>query len=131
MSIEVKETTDPDDLPSATSIRLRRKSRVLTVAFADGAEFELGYEYLRVFSPSAEVRGHGGGEPMLVLGKENVTIEEVEPVGNYAVRLVFDDGHRSGLYSWGELYTLGRDYETNWQRYQERLAQRRERLGQR
>lgn len=128
MSIEVKRRADPDDTPELESIRLRRNSRVLTVAFADGAEFDLGFEYLRVFSPSAEVRGHGGGEPILVIGKENVTVEQVEPVGNYAVRLVFDDGHNTGLYTWGELYALGRDFETNWQRYQERLAKRCERL---
>lgn len=131
MSIEVKQPADPDDTPEVESIRLRRSSRVLTVAFADGAEFDLGFEYLRVFSPSAEVRGHGGGEPMLVLGKENVTIEQVEPVGNYAVRLVFDDGHNTGLYTWGELYALGRDYESNWRRYQERLAKREERIQKR
>lgn len=124
MTIRVKPTTDPDDVPEPESIRLRRNSRVLTVAFADGAEFDLGFEYLRVFSPSAEVRGHGGGEPILVTGKENVTIEKVEPVGNYAVRLVFDDGHNTGLYTWGELYELGRDYVANWRRYKERLAER-------
>lgn len=131
MSIQVKSATDPEQVPALESIRLRRKSRVLTVGFADGAEFDLAFEYLRVFSPSAEVRGHAGGEPVLVLEKENVTVKQVEPVGNYAVRLVFDDGHRTGLYTWGELYVLGRDYEANWQRYQQRLAKRRERLANR
>lgn len=130
MNVEVKETVDPDDIPEIESIRLRRQSRVLTVGFADGAEFDLGFEYLRVFSPSAEVRGHGNGEPMLVLGKEDVTVDKVEPVGNYAVRLTFDDGHNTGLYTWGELYTLGRDYKANWQRYHERLAKRRDRIAE-
>lgn len=129
MSIQVKQSTDPEDVPELESIRLRRKSRVVTVAFADGAEFDLDFEYLRVFSPSAEVRGHAGGEPLLVLDKEAVTVEQIEPVGNYAVRLVFDDGHRTGLYTWGELYALGRDHDRNWQRYQQRLAKRQQRLA--
>ena len=105
-----------------TDIRLRTASRLLEVSFDDGASFALSFEYLRVFSPSAEVKGHGGGEGILQTGKQGVTITAVEPVGNYAVRLVFDDGHNTGLYSWALLYELGRDREVNWQRYLERCA---------
>jgi DUF971 family protein len=103
-----------------TEIRLRRKSRVLEVSFADGSRFELPFEYLRVYSPSAEVRGHGGGEGKLELAKENVQVTAVEPVGNYAVRLVFDDGHGTGLYSWAFLHELGSQYDAKWARYLER-----------
>jgi len=91
----------------------RRAARFLSVPF----------EYLRVFSPSAEVKGHGGGEGALVLGKQKVGISGVEPVGNYALRLFFDDGHNTGLYSWSVLYQLGRDRATNWARYLERCAE--------
>ncbi|MEO7774071.1 MAG: DUF971 domain-containing protein [Steroidobacteraceae bacterium] len=106
-----------------TQIKLRRQSRLLEVAFADGNVFELPFEYLRVFSPSAEVRGHAprDHEPLLVKGKQDVQITRVEPVGQYAVKLVFDDGHDSGLYTWGFLHELGRDRDRNMQRYQERL----------
>ena len=107
--------------PVPTELLLRKRSRELIVSFADGARFVLGAEYLRVHSPSAEVKGHGGGEGALVTGKERVGIERVEPVGRYAVRLVFDDGHASGLFTWPILYELGRDRERNWQRYLERL----------
>src|SRR5208283_5772579 len=107
---------------SATEIKLRRRSRVLEVSFADGSRFQLPFEYLRVHSPSAEVRGHGAGEGVLVLGKENVVVTAVEPVGQYAVKLVFDDGHDTGLYTWNYLYELGRDRETNWERYRSRVA---------
>lgn len=89
--------------------------------FEDGASFELSAEYLRVHSPSAEVKGHGGGEGLLVVGKEGVNIDRIEPVGRYAVRLVFDDGHDTGLYTWPILYELGTKYEANWRRYLERL----------
>ena len=92
------------------------------MAFDDGARFELPFEYLRVFSPSAEVKGHGPGEGVLQLGKQTVGITGVEPIGNYAIRLLFDDGHDTGLYSWTLLYALGRDRETNWRRYRERCA---------
>ena len=105
------------------AITLHRKSRVLDVAYADGGRHELPCEYLRVYSPSAEVRGHGGGEPMLVPGKRTVNIERLEPVGNYAVRLVFDDGHASGLYSWDVLEELGEKQAPLWARYLERLAE--------
>jgi DUF971 family protein len=105
-----------------TDIRLRTATRVLEVSFDDGASYAMSFEYLRVFSPSAEVKGHGGGEGILQTGKEAVAITAVEPVGNYAVRLVFDDGHSTGLYSWTLLYELGRDRDANWARYLQRCA---------
>lgn len=105
-----------------TEIRLKRAERVLVVSFTDGVSYTLPAEYLRVFSPSAEVRGHGLAEPLLVTGKQAVGISAVEPIGNYAVKLVFSDGHDTGLYSWGFLRTLGRDHAVNWARYQERCA---------
>lgn len=104
-----------------TEIRLRKKSRLLVVSFDDGSIFELPFEYLRVFSPSAEVRGHGPGQETLQTGKEQVGINAVEPVGHYAIRLVFDDGHDTGLYRWEYLHELGTGYEANWQRYLDRL----------
>ena len=106
-----------------TEIKLHQTSRVLEVAFEDGARFELPCEYLRVFSPSAEVRGHGPGTETLVTGKEQVNITAIEPVGHYAVRLIFDDGHSTGLYSWNILYDLGQDREIYWQDYLRRLAE--------
>jgi DUF971 family protein len=99
-------------------IRLRKGSRVLALEFEDGSRFELPFEYLRVHSPSAEVRGHGTGQEVLQTGKENVQITRVEPIGHYAVRLHFDDGHDT----WKYLYDLGRDQERNWQSYLDRLA---------
>jgi DUF971 family protein len=107
---------------TATEIRLRTRSRVLEVAFVDGQRFELPFEYLRVHSPSAEVQGHGGGEMVLVLGKENVGIQAVEPIGHYAVRLVFDDGHSTGLYTWKYLYELGAERDARWSKYIARRA---------
>ncbi len=104
-----------------TEIKLRRNSRVLAVTFEDGAAFDLSFEYLRVHSPSAEVRGHGPGQERLQVGKKNVQITNIEPVGHYAVKLVFDDGHDSGLYSWSYLRELGDRQEENWQRYLDRL----------
>jgi len=101
----------------ATEIKLRRRSRVLEVSFDNGSRFELPFEYLRVHSPSAEVTGHGGGETVLVLGKENVGVREVEPIGQYAVRLVFDDGHDTGLFTWKYLYELGSQREQKWSAY--------------
>jgi len=111
--------------PTPTDIKLRTTSRVLDVTFDDGSHYELPFEYLRVFSPSAEVKGHGGGEGVLQVGKQGVAISGVEPVGNYALRLHFDDGHNTGLYSWVLLHELGRDRETNWARYQQRCAEAR------
>ena len=109
--------------PQPTDIKLRTQSRLLEVSFDDGSHFELPFEYLRVFSPSAEVKGHGGGEGALQLGKENVGISSLEPVGNYALRLFFDDGHNTGLYSWSVLHQLGTERQANWARYLERCAQ--------
>jgi DUF971 family protein len=106
----------------ATELRLRTTSRVLQVTFADGVAYELPFEYLRVHSPSAEVKGHGPGQEVLVTGKSGVGIRAIEPVGQYAVKLVFDDGHDTGLFTWKYLYELGRDRETNWARYQARVA---------
>ncbi len=108
--------------PRPTDIKLRTTSRLLEVSFDDGSRFELTFEYLRVFSPSAEVKGHGGGEGVLQLGKQNVGIRAVEPVGNYALRLIFDDGHDTGLYSWTLLHELGRNRQAHWARYLERCA---------
>jgi DUF971 family protein len=110
--------------PLATEIRLRRATRVLEVSFADGSRFELPFEYLRVHSPSAEVKGHGAGEGVLVVGKENVGITAIEPVGQYAVKLVFDDGHDTGLYTWSYLHELGRERESKWAHYLARKARR-------
>jgi len=104
-----------------TDIRLRTQSRLLTVHFDDGAAFDLPFEYLRVCSPSAEVRGHGQGQEVLQKGKRDVIVTNVEPVGHYALRLVFDDGHDSGLYTWEYLYELGRDQAAKWQSYLDRL----------
>ena len=104
-----------------TEITLRTKSRLLVVTFADRASFEFTFEYLRVHSPSAEVKGHGPGQEILQTGKENVVIKAVEPVGHYAVRLVFDDGHNTGLYTWNYLRELGDNMENNWQAYLDRL----------
>jgi DUF971 family protein len=106
-----------------SSIKLRTKSRVLEVAFDDGMTYELPFEYLRVYSPSAEVRGHGPGQETLQLGKHDVGIRAVEPVGNYAIKLVFDDGHDTGLYSWNYLRELGAQREQKWQQYLARLKE--------
>jgi DUF971 family protein len=108
--------------PLPLEIKLRTESRLLEVRFDDGSHFEMPFEYLRVFSPSAEVKGHGGGEGTLQTGKEAVNIVGVEPIGNYALRLVFDDGHNTGLYSWSLLHELGAKAATNWARYLERCA---------
>ena len=103
-------------------IRVRKGSRVLAIEFDDGNRFELPFEYLRVHSPSAEVKGHGGGEGVLVTGKEDVNLVRIEPVGHYAIRLIFDDRHDTGLYSWKYLYELGANREAKWRRYLDRLA---------
>ena len=105
-----------------TEIKLHQNSRLLEVNFEDGPHFQLACEYLRVFSPWAEVRGHGPGTETLVTGKETVNISAIEPIGHYAVRLVFDDGHATGLYSWNVLYDLGKNQANNWQDYLRRLA---------
>jgi DUF971 family protein len=105
----------------ATEIKLRTRSRVLEVAFDDGAIFLLPFEYLRTHSPSAEVKGHGPGQEVLVLGKQDVGIRAVEPVGQYAVKLVFDDGHDSGLFTWKYLRDLGENQKSNWSKYLARV----------
>lgn len=116
--------------PIPTSIRYRKDSRVLDVEFSDGREFALSAEFLRVHSPSAEVRGHGPGQEVLQVGKQRVTILAIEPVGNYAVRLRFDDGHDSGLYAFDELHRLGSNHDVLWADYLARLdAAGRSRLG--
>jgi len=103
--------------PKPVSIKLKKKSRLLEIEFDDSSSFELSCELLRVYSPSAEVKGHGPGQEVLQLGKENGGIEEVEAVGNYAVKLVFDDGHDSGIYTWDHLYDLGLNQEHYWHKY--------------
>lgn len=103
-------------------IRLKRTEKLLEIAFEDGARYRLPAEYLRVESPSAEVQGHGPGQRTLVHGRAHVGITAVEPVGNYAVRLVFDDLHDTGIYSWSYLRELGEEQETRWQRYLAALA---------
>ena len=106
-----------------TEIHLHQKSRMLEIAFDDGKRFKLSCEYLRVYSPSAEVAGHGPGEGVLQVGKEDVGINAIEQVGNYAVQLIFDDNHDTGIFSWEYLYELGIDQEQKWQRYLERLKE--------
>ncbi len=110
-------------MPRPLSLKLRTKSRLFEVSFDDGTRFELPFEYLRVYSPSAEVRGHGPGQETLQLGKHEVGINAVEPIGNYAVRLVFDDGHDTGLYTWAYLHELGREREQKWANYRARLKE--------
>ena len=105
-----------------TNIKLHQKSRVVEISFDDGCHFELPCEYLRVFSPSAEVRGHGPGQEVLQVGKETVNVEAIEPVGTYAVVFKFDDGHDTGIYSWDTLYDLGQNKFTYWKEYIRRLS---------
>ena len=104
-----------------TAITLHQASRVLELAFDDGASFRLPCEFLRVYSPSAEVRGHGPGQEVLQVGKRDVNITALEPVGHYALRPVFSDGHDSGIYSWDYLHDLGTRRDELWRRYLERL----------
>ncbi|ULQ45205.1 DUF971 domain-containing protein [Flagellatimonas centrodinii] len=105
-----------------TGLKARRSLRVLEVTFSDDRVVALPFEFLRVYSPSAELWGHGRSEPLLVGGRRAVGLDRIEPVGHYAVRLVFDDGHDSGLFSWDVLDRLAREYETLWARYLDRLA---------
>src|SRR5262245_32983072 len=109
----------PERIP--TQITLHQKSRVLEIAFTDGRGFRLPYEYLRVYSPSAEVRGHGPGQEVLQTGKREVEIRSLEAVGSYAVQPVFSDGHSTGIYSWEYLYELGEQQERRWAEYLEKL----------
>ena len=108
--------------PRPTDIRLHQVSRKLEIAFDDGSNFQLPCEFLRVQSPSAEVRGHGPGQEVLQVGKEDVNIVGIEPVGQYALKLTFSDGHDTGLYSWDYLYDLGLRQDELWQSYLDRLA---------
>ncbi|MDR2112051.1 MAG: DUF971 domain-containing protein [Candidatus Accumulibacter sp.] len=110
------------ETPIPVEIKLRRKSRLLEITFDDDGRFELSYEFLRVFSPSAEVRGHGIGQEKLQIGKRDIDILRIEPVGNYAIRPVFSDGHESGLYSWDVLHDLCLRRDELWQTYLDRLA---------
>lgn len=107
--------------PTITEIKLNKKARMLELSFEDGQHFELSCEFLRVNSPSAEVQGHGPGEGVLQVGKEGVNIDAIEPVGNYAVLLRFDDGHDTGIYSWDTLYNFGVNRDAIWQDYLQRL----------
>lgn len=108
--------------PRPTDIRLHQASRLLEIKFDDNMECMLSCEFLRVYSPSAEVRGHGHGQEVLQLGKEEVNITDIAPVGNYAIKLTFSDGHDTGLYSWDYLYELGRNYEALWLEYLGKLS---------
>jgi DUF971 family protein len=111
------------DTPTPESITLHGASRVLEVGFSDGAVFRLPFELMRVYSPSAEVQGHGPGQEVLQTGKRNVDVVELEPVGNYAVKPVFSDGHDSGIYSWDYLYFLGSQQAKLWDDYEKRLQE--------
>lgn len=106
-----------------TEITLHQKSRELEIAFDDGARYRLPYEFLRVYSPSAEVRGHGPGQEVLQVGKQHALVNEVTPVGSYALKIAFDDGHDSGLYTWEYLGNLGKNQQTLWQDYLRRLGE--------
>ena len=107
--------------PTPQDITVHSKSRVLEVQFSDGAQFRIPFELMRVYSPSAEVQGHGAGQEVLQSGKRNVTLEALEPVGNYAVQPHFSDGHSSGIFTWDYLYFLGAQQDKLWQDYADRL----------
>lgn len=109
------------DTPHPTALTVHTQSRVLEIGFDNGASFRLPFEYLRVYSPSAEVQGHGPGQEVLQTGKRDVNVTAVEPVGNYAILIRFSDGHDSGIYSWDLLYRLGAEQEALWQDYLRRL----------
>lgn len=109
--------------PIPQALTLHGQSRVLEVVFSDGAQFRLPFELLRIYSPSAEVQGHGPGQEVLQTGKRNIGLESLEPVGNYAVKPVFSDGHDSGIFSWDYLYFLGTEQDKLWQDYAQRLVQ--------
>ncbi len=110
------------DTPVPTEIKLHQKSRLLELAFSDGAHYTLPYEFLRVHSPSAEVRGHGPGQEVLQTGKREVGITSLEPVGSYAVQPTFSDGHATGIYAWDYLRHLGENQQTLWDEYLRKLA---------
>ena len=104
-------------MPHPVSINLKKKSRLLTIEFDDGLVSELSCEYLRVYSPSAEVKGHGPGQAILQTGKEDINIQSIEAVGNYAIKLIFDDGHDTGIYTWDYLHFLGSQKDNKWGEY--------------
>jgi len=108
-------------MPNPTSLTVHQKSRLLDIAFDDGAAFSIPFELMRVYSPSAEVKGHGPGQEVLQVGKRDVSIEGIEPVGNYAVRPLFTDGHTTGIFTWDYLYKLGSEHQQLWQDYLQRL----------
>jgi len=105
-----------------TEIKLHQQSRLLEITFSDDVGYQLSFEYLRVYSPSADVSGHGPGQEVLQIGKKNVGVTALVPVGSYAVQIDFDDGHDTGLYTWEYLYELGKNQPANWQDYLDRLA---------
>ena len=109
------------DTPAPESLTLHGQSRVLEIGFSDGAQFRIPFELMRVYSPSAEVQGHGPGQETLQTGKREVTVTDIEPVGNYAVKPTFSDGHDTGLFTWEYLYFLGDQQAALWQQYEERL----------
>jgi DUF971 family protein len=111
------------DTPTPTALTVHQQSRLLEIAFSDGAHFKLPFELLRVYSPSAEVQGHGPGQEVLQTGKRDVEIVGLEPIGNYAVQPTFSDGHSSGLFTWDYLHHLGSQQDVLWDRYQQRLAE--------
>ena len=111
----------PKDDPKPVSIKLHQKSRLLEVEYDNGRQFQFSTEFLRVYSPSADVRGHGPGQGVLQTGKENVSISSIEPMGNYAIKLHFDDGHDTGIYSWPYLYDMGINMQQYWQDYLDAL----------
>jgi DUF971 family protein len=108
--------------PTPTALTLHNQSRILEIAFSDGAQFRIPFELMRVYSPSAEVQGHGPGQEVLQTGKREVDVVELEPIGNYAVKPVFSDGHESGIFSWDYLYFLGSEQSRLWDDYTRRLA---------
>ena len=111
------------DTPIPSEIKLHQKSRRLELIYEGGEAYSLDFEYLRVYTPSAEARGHGPGQETLQTGKRNVDIERIEPVGTYALRLVFSDGHDSGLYSWDMLHNLGKHHDELWQEYLKQIEE--------
>ncbi len=109
------------DMPTPESLTVHGQTKVLEIGFSDGAQFRIPFELMRVYSPSAEVQGHGPGQEVLQTGKREVGIVEIEPVGNYAVKPTFSDGHESGLFTWEYLYFLGDQQEALWKQYEDRL----------
>ena len=107
--------------PTPTALTIHSQSRILEIAFSDGAQFKIPFELMRIYSPSAEVQGHGPGQEILQTGKREVNVVELEPIGNYAVKPVFSDGHESGLFTWDYLYHLGADESQLWADYERRL----------